>query len=49
MLLGVLRGPLAGDLFRMLILYRYGGIYVDVDVILLRSLELLIVKYLYYL
>jgi hypothetical protein len=38
-LLKELRGPAAGDLFRMLILYRYGGIYVDVDVILLRSLE----------
>ncbi len=28
-----------GDLVRMLILYKYGGIYVDVDVILLRPMD----------
>jgi hypothetical protein len=27
-----------GDLFRSLILYKYGGVYVDMDVVLLRSL-----------
>jgi hypothetical protein len=32
-------GPLWGDLVRMLILYKYGGIYVDVDVILLRPMN----------
>jgi 2-polyprenyl-3-methyl-5-hydroxy-6-metoxy-1,4-benzoquinol methylase len=29
---------LGGDLFRLLILYRYGGVYVDCDVLLLRDL-----------
>ncbi len=32
-------GPLWGDLIRMLILYKYGGIYVDVDVAFLRPME----------
>lgn len=31
-------GWLQSDLFRILILYKYGGVYVDQDVILLRSL-----------
>jgi len=29
---------LGGDLFRLLILYKYGGVYVDCDIILIRDL-----------
>jgi mannosyltransferase OCH1-like enzyme len=38
-------GPLWGDLVRMLILYKYGGIYVDVDVILLRPMNPFLVSF----
>lgn len=42
-------GPLWGDLVRMLILYKYGGIYVDVDVILLRPMNPFLVSFAWHL
>ena len=38
------QGALFGDLIRMLLLYRFGGVYLDADVILLRPFNVLLVN-----